>query len=455
MAKIHEVYDFSLQKSHKHITYSTEQDPTDNTAVMVSLELPGERRWQKEESLNELQALCGSYGLIVKREFINRRDKPSPSCLVGSGTIEHIKEYCIAAGIKNVIFDDDLTPAQMKNIIKMFDDKIRPMDRTELIIDIFAQRAKTKEGKLQIELARLEYILPRLTRQWAHLIHQAGVVGGGVGVRGPGEKQLEMDRRQIRHRITAIKRELKTMVRYRSVQRKRRERHNIPVLAIIGYTNAGKSTLLNALTNAGAIVEDKLFATLDPTSRKFLLPDTNQEIVLSDTVGFIRKLPHELVDAFKATLEEVRYADILIHVLDVSDDKAEDRTKVVLEVLQELKADDKPVLTVLNKIDMLDNRSFIDRFKRDSQPCVAISARSGEGFRELFTAISDLTCHHRVEASLRIPHDQHKLLSLLYQKGRIYERKDCDDAVYVYAEYDVSLNTALEPFHVDDNEISW
>ena len=245
-------------------------------------------------------------------------------------------------------------------------------------------RAQTKEGKLQVQLAQLEYMLPRLTRQWQHLVHQEGGTGGTVGVRGPGEKQLEMDRRQIRKKIHSIKKELKGVEKYRSVQRKKRKRHNVPVIALIGYTNSGKSTLLNRLTNADVLVENKLFATLDPTTRRLTLPN-NQDIILIDTVGFISKLPHQLVDAFKATLEELRQADLLIHVLDVSDENFEDRKKTVFQVLHELEVDDKKIITVNNKIDIMPNLHALNRLETYKQAlCVYFSKnrqRNGIFFR--------------------------------------------------------------------------
>ena len=321
MRKIHEIYDFTAKRDQKPKTVSASSQQEIRKVVLVALELPKQRRWQTLESLQELKLLAESAGFVVDKHIINKREEVSSSYFIGSGSLESLLEYCSDNNIHAVIFDDDLTPAQMKNITRKLGDVI-VIDRTEIIIDIFAARARTKEGKLQIELARLEYMLPRLTRQWTHLVRQEGMSGGSVGVRGPGEKQLEMDRRQIRERIHSIKRELKQVEKYRSTQRKRRQRHNIPVIALIGYTNSGKSTLLNKLTDAHVIVADQLFATLDPTTRRFMLPN-NQPVLLIDTVGFINKLPHQLVDAFKATLEEVRQADLLIHVLDVSDDKAE------------------------------------------------------------------------------------------------------------------------------------
>jgi len=333
MNRIEEIYDFNKKKSRgkKHKYHVENKKLTPQKLVLVTIELPQDRRWRILESLSELKKLAESAGFIVIKRVINKRTQISPSFLIGKGTLDKVSDYCKSNDIHTVLFDNELTPAQTKNISKKMPD-IFVKDRTSIILDIFAMRAQTKEGKLQVQLAQLEYMLPRLTRQWQHLVHQEGGTGGTVGVRGPGEKQLEMDRRQIRKKIYSIKKDLKEVEKYRSIQRKKRKRHNVPVIALIGYTNSGKSTLLNRLTNADVLVENKLFATLDPTTRRLTLPN-NQDIILIDTVGFISKLPHQLVDAFKATLEELRQADLLIHVLDVSDENFEDRKKTVFQVL--------------------------------------------------------------------------------------------------------------------------
>ncbi|MDX9702701.1 MAG: GTPase HflX [Candidatus Auribacterota bacterium] len=446
MRKIHEIYDFSSKRIQKPKTIPTSFQKETKKVVLVALELSNHRRWQTLESLQELKLLAESAGFTVDKHIINKREVPSPSYCIGSGSVDSLHEYCKANDIHSVIFDDDLTPAQMKNISAKLDDVI-VIDRTEIIIDIFAARARTKEGKLQIELARLEYMLPRLTRQWTHLVRQEGMTGGAVGVRGPGEKQLEMDRRQIRERIHSIKKELKLVETYRSTQRKRRKRHNIPVIALIGYTNSGKSTLLNKLTDSHVMVADKLFATLDPTARRFVLPN-NQPILLIDTVGFINKLPHQLVDAFKATLEEVRQADLLIHVLDVSDDKAEDRLKVVTKVLKELSAHEKKVVTVLNKIDCLISQDGLLHLERETMPCVPISAKTGQNLERLFEVLSEQTRDYRTFGRLFIPYSHHSLIGKIYENGNIRKQKNCDTGVYLEAEYDRVLDGLLESFIV-------
>ncbi len=449
-----EIYDFDKYDEDSLLNHAYKQNSSArNNAVLVALELPRSRRWRTLESLEELKALANTAGLTVKRHFINKRDKASAAYFIGSGTLDKIKDYCSAYGVKTVIFDDELTPAQIKNISRFFKDSLRAMDRTELIIDIFAMRAQSKEGKLQIELARLEYMLPRLTRQWLHLVRQEGVTGGSVGVRGPGEKQLEMDRRQIRQKIHSIKKELKSVEKYRSVQRKRRKRQNIPVIAIVGYTNAGKSTLFNRMTDSRVMVRDKLFATLDPTARRFLLPN-NQEALIIDTVGFIRKLPHELVDAFKATLEEVRQVDILIHVLDVSDEKACDRKKVVLGVLKELHAQNKTIITVLNKIDIMPNICALSRMEQDNSPAVAVSAKTGEGIDDLKKCIMDIFRTRRIRANLFIPIKNQDIISRIYQQANIFMRKDYAEGIYLEGEYDKTIERLVRQYRTTGSEWS-
>jgi len=443
MQKELEIYDFKNINPDDKLNSLTENK---NKSVLVAIELPNHRRWQTLESLEELKALAESAGLEVIKHFINKRDEMSSVFFIGKGTIESLKDYCYVNSINYILFDDDLTPAQTKNIAKEMGNSVSIIDRTGIILDIFGKRAKTKEGKLQVELAKLEYMLPRLTRQWQHLIHQEGGTGGTVGVRGPGEKQLEMDRRQIRDRINSIKKELEVVKNYRSTQRKQRQRNNIPVLSLIGYTNAGKSTLFNKITNSNVIVEDKLFATLDPTTRKFKLPN-NQDAILIDTVGFIKKLPHQLIDAFKATLEELKQSDILIHVLDVSDDKSEDRKKVVIDLLTELQVDNKTIVTTLNKIDIMTNSAAISTMEKENYPCIAVSAKTGEGIKQFFDTITKQLANYRVHAKLFFPVNQQSLISRLYESGKVITRKDKAAGVYIEAEYDKSLEGVLSSYH--------
>ncbi len=328
----------------------------------------------------ELAQLAKTAGAQVVHQSISSRNEPNAPFFIGSGKAEEIRQICHLQKANLVIFDEELSPAQSRNLQNAMGLKV--LDRTELILDIFARRARTREGQLQIEMAQLNYLLPRLAGAWTHLSRQEG----GIGTRGPGEKQLEIDRRRVREKITRLKADLEGVRQHRSTQRKRRHRADIPVVAIIGYTNAGKSTLMNAMTQAGVLAEDKLFATLDPTTRKVVLPNRG-EFFLTDTVGFIHKLPHTLVDAFKATLEEVTDADLLLHVVDASSPNLQEQTQAVHEVLKEIGADEKPMLTVLNKIDLWHNGVERPHLPREWDSAVAISAKDGLGMDKLMRAL--------------------------------------------------------------------
>jgi GTPase len=319
--------------------------------------------------------------------------------------------------VDTVIFDDELTPAQSRNLERVFNCKV--LDRTSLILDIFAQRARTREGKLQIELAQLEHLLPRLTKFWGHLSRQSG----GIGMRGgEGETQLETDRRRIEDRIARISRELEVVRRQRATQRQARHRNHWPLASIVGYTNAGKSTLLNRLTGADALAEDKLFATLDPTTRRLRLP-TNQNVLLTDTVGFIRKLPHGLVEAFKATLEEVVHADLLLHVVDASHPLAEEQIQSVDAVLEEIGAQGKPTLMVFNKMDRLNgNQGVLHSFLERNPGAVGISAATGEGLEALLAELGSQLRPVRDFIELSVPHDQSGVIARLHEVGQVIER---------------------------------
>src|SRR6476659_290597 len=326
-------------------------------ALLIGLEKEGVSKWDLRDSLEELRELASSAGAQVVNTVTQKLPRPTAPYYIGRGKAELIKESFQEQQVTSVIFDNELSPAQGRNLENLFARKV--LDRTQLILDIFAQRARSREGRLQIELAQLQYLLPRLTRMWTHLSRQSG----GIGTRGPGETQLEVDRRRVQDRIARLERELEGVRKVRSVQREGRRRHQWPVAAVVGYTNAGKSTLLNLLTGAGVLAEDRLFATLDPTTRSLRLP-TNQNVLLTDTVGFIRKLPHGLVEAFKATLEEVVQADLLLHVVDVGHPQAEEQIQAVNTVLEEIGAAGKPTLMVFNKIDQLNGNGnkFRDRF---------------------------------------------------------------------------------------------
>ena len=345
---------------------------------LVGVELKSRDRAAMRDSLAELGELASTAGGEVVGDGLQKTESLNPATFIGKGKAAEFADFCRRQDVDTVIFDDDLSPAQSRNLEKIFNCKV--LDRTSLILDIFAQRARTREGKLQIELAQLQHLLPRLTKYWGHLSRQTG----GIGMRGgEGETQLETDRRRVQDRIAKISRELETVRQQRGIQRTGRQRNNWPLASIVGYTNAGKSTLLNALTGADVLVKDILFATLDPTTRRLKLP-TNQNVLLTDTVGFIRKLPHGLVEAFKATLEEVVRADLLLHVVDISHPQAEEQIAAVNAVLAEIGAGGKPTLMVFNKIDRLNHDGTgaggaLNRLQERHQNAVTISATTGEG----------------------------------------------------------------------------
>ena len=350
-------------------------------ALLVGVELPSNnRKVPLEYSLEELQRLTETAGGKVIQKFSQQVRRVTPATLVGRGKVEEIQVALKDLKPDLVVVDEDLTPAQQRNLESAF--KIRVIDRSQLILDIFSQRARSNEGKLQVELAQLEYLLPRLTRQWTHLSR----LGGGIGTRGPGETQLEVDRRRIRERIAHLKRRLKTVERTRTLQRKERDEVPFATVALVGYTNAGKSTLMNALTRAGVLVEDKLFATLDPTIRSLRLP-TGDKVMIVDTVGFINKIPHSLIEAFKSTLEEVRSADLLLHLVDMASPLFEEQIRVVEEVLQEIGAGGVPSILVPNKIDMVSSAPIQQLKSRAVEGVCPISALTGAGLDPLLDLI--------------------------------------------------------------------
>ena len=369
------------------------------------------------DSLAELGELAQTAGGEVVGDGRQKMDSPAPATFIGRGKAEEFAAFCKRQDVDTVIFDDDLSPAQSRNLEKIFNCKI--MDRTALILEIFSQRARTREGKLQIELAQLEYLLPRLTRLWSHLSRQRGSTGS---IGGEGESQLEADRRKISERIDRITRDLELVRRQRATQRAGRQRSLWPLASIVGYTNAGKSTLLNALTGADVMAKDILFATLDPTTRRLRLP-TNQNVLLTDTVGFIRKLPHGLVEAFKATLEEVVRADLLLHVADISHPQAEEQIAAVNAVLAEIGADEKSTIMVFNKMDQLGGNGVLNRLQEKHPHAVAISAATGEGVPALLAEIGTQLRPKREFLELRIPHEQSAVIARLHKVGQVIERR--------------------------------
>ena len=414
---------------------------------IVGVQLKGEDAWCIDASLDELEELVGTAGGEVAGRGTQRLDKVNAATFIGPGKARGFAEECREAGVDTVVFDEELSPAQGRNLEKVFECKI--LDRTALILDIFSQRARTREGKLQVELAQLNHLLPRLTRFWTHLSRQKG----GIGMRGgEGESQLEVDRRKVRERIDKIQRDLELVMRHRSVQRTGRKRNQWPLGSLVGYTNAGKSTLFNAITGASTLTEDKLFATLDPMTRRLRLP-TNQNVLLSDTVGFIRKLPHDLVDAFKATLEEVIEADLLLHVVDISLPQAQEQIDAVNVVLDELDVADKPMLMVFNKIDRVTAPGLAKRFTDQYPNSIVVSARTGEGFDAFMSELGKQLRPGREMLEFSIPHSQPELIAQLHEVGQVLERDyDAPEAVFK-ALIPPSHRALFEPFIIRKDEL--
>ena len=382
-------------------------------AVLVGLKSPVlGRDSADEESLTELAALVETAGAESVGMILQSREKPDPHSFIGEGKVEEVKRMVENSDATMVIFDNDLSPSQIRVLTELCG--VQVLDRSGLILDIFAQRAKTKEGCLQVELAQYQYLLPRLVGMWTHLERQAGTSGKGpIGSKGPGETQLETDRRHIHRKIDKLKAELEEVRRVRGTQRQRRMKNEIPVVAIVGYTNAGKSTLLNAITGAGIPANDRLFDTLDTTTRLLTVSDT-LDVVISDTVGFIRKLPHQLVEAFKATLEELEYADLLLHVIDASNPEWQEQARIVDELIRELGAETIPCIRVYNKSDL----AFA--FQRDKEgDAVNVSAKTGEGLDRLLSAIDKKLDKGTKRVTLHLPYDKAGALDALYREAKV------------------------------------
>ncbi|HZP43724.1 MAG TPA: GTPase HflX [Candidatus Binatia bacterium] len=391
-------------------------------AVLVGVERP-KTLLSARESLAELAALADTAGLIVVGDSIQALRRIHPATFVGQGKVEEVKELVARLPADVAIFDDPLTPAQQRNLEKAIGKKV--IDRSALILDIFAQRARSLEGKMQVELAQLQYLLPRLTRQWTHLSR----LGGGVGTRGPGETQLEVDRRRIRERIAQLTRRLDDVERTRALHRTKRASVPFPTVALVGYTNAGKSTLMNALTKAGVLVENRLFATLDPTVRQLRLPG-GLTVLLADTVGFIHKLPHQLVEAFKSTLEEVRSADLLVHVIDASHPSWAEQSEVVERVLAEIGAAERPIVRALNKVDLLPGGQPPAGAGADGVP---IAALGGRGVSDLLRVVEERLTRGLERVRCALPSARGDLLAWLKRSGTIVEEYYRDGTVTVTA----------------------
>ena len=383
--------------------------------VLVGLSSPVLNKEENadEDTMEELSALVETAGGETVGIVLQNRPSPDPRTFIGEGKVAEVQLYCENTGATMVIFDNDLSPSQMRVLTELLG--VQVLDRCGLILDIFAQRAKTKEGRLQVELAQYQYLLPRLTGMWTHLERQAGTSGKGpIGSKGPGETQLETDRRHIRRKIDKLREDLEEVRRVRSTQRQRRRKNEIPVVAIVGYTNAGKSTLLNHLTGADIPANDRLFDTLDTTSRLLTVSDT-LDVVISDTVGFIRKLPHQLVEAFKATLEELEYADLLLHVIDVSNPEWQQQAQVVENLILELGAGELPRIDVFNKCDCLPAGEIMPH----GRDICAISARTGEGVDKLLEMIGERLDAGSRRVTLHIPYDKGGLLDQLYREAKV------------------------------------
>lgn len=406
-------------------------------ALLVTVDFGSTREgWSAQERSDELKQLTISAGAKIIKEKIVRRHDIEPASYIGSGKAKELAEICISERINMAVFNNDLTGTQQKNLEDLMRTKV--IDRTQLILDIFAKRAHSNEGKLQVELAQLMYLMPRLTGKGIYLSR----LGGGIGTRGPGEQKLEVDRRRIRARVFHLKEALEDLSRRRAMMRKNRERFSLLTIGIIGYTNVGKSTLLNSLTDSRVFVEDKLFATLDPTVRKFTMPN-KQKVLFVDTVGFLDHLPHHLIEAFKATLEEVVEADLLLHIVDMAHPKLTEQSNAVYKVLEELRVKDKPVITVLNKADIVCERNEQERIIQNFNSPVVISALKKEGFEGLINRILGYVNNFTEAIKLKLPSSESKILNMIYENGFVVKKEYRDDHVYVEAEVPARIKKML------------
>lgn len=417
-------------------------------AMLVGAYEAAQDKEKSLEYLEELGSLAETYGFEVVEKITCPLRKVDAGTYLGSGKIQELIDISKNVGCDVIIFDEDITPNQQRNLEKLFNKPV--IDRTELILEVFASRAATKEARLQIELAKTQYQLPRLKRLWTHLSRQSGTAGGGAAggggyLKGEGETQIEIDRRILKKRVAALQEQLKTIREHRQTQRQGRVRSGIPLFGIVGYTNAGKSTLLNTLTHAGVLAENKLFATLDTTTRRFRLPN-QQEILLIDTVGFIRKLPHTLVESFKSTLEEAVYTDILLHVVDVSHPLAEEHAEATYEVLKELGAEKKPIITILNKADACQQRATIMKLKLKYPKTVVISALHEQGLDQLAELMMKEVKNLRAVYLLKVPQARYELVSELMTKGHVLESSYEENDIVMRVEVPKELEHKVQPY---------
>ena len=438
----------SMKPARTHAT-----KPPKEKAFLVGIELRSEPGLiPLEDSIGELARLADTAGLEIVGETTQKLDTPNPATYIGSGKVEEIMMLAEETLADVIIFDNELSPRHQRELEERFGTNVRVIDRTALILDIFAQHAHTSDGILQVALAQYEYRLPRLTRAWTHLARQAGGGGGrtgavgGVGLRGPGETQLEVDRREIHKRITAVKKELEKVRAHRLRYRNQRKRSRIPLISLVGYTNAGKSTLLNRLTKSDVYVADKLFATLDPTTRRIALPG-GHDALLTDTVGFIQKLPTQLIAAFQATLEEISEADLLLHVVDITHPNALEQTRSVEQTLAELNASHIPSVIVLNKIDNLPENNVLQEISDDFPKAVAVSALKGTGMAELLKMIEVELFENFVDASVQIPFTEGQLISLFHEQGHVKRVEHNRKGVFIQGQLPGRLLAQFTPFN--------
>lgn len=439
-----------MEASISNKVYDT--SPPRERAFLVGAELKhGRPLLSAEDSLDELARLADTAGIDVVGQTSQRFNRPDSATYIGSGKVDEVKMLVEELDVEVVVFDDELSPRHQRELEKIFGEEIKILDRTALILDIFALHAHTREGKLQVELAQLEYRIPRLTRMWTHLARQtggrAGGQGGGVGLRGPGETQLEVDRREIGRRISTIKAQLETVRAHRERHRAKRQQTELQVVAIVGYTNAGKSTLLNCLSDANVLAADMLFATLDPTTRKVEMPG-GRELLFTDTVGFIQKLPTHIVAAFRATLEEIGEADMLLHVVDATHPHAAAQIESVEDTLAELEVDHLPTVIALNKMDMLPAGTDPLPDPAVDKPAVWISARTGAGISDLLVAVEAALTQYLHPLTVLLPYKRGDLRSMFYERGQVDSEESTPEGLVLYGRLPQRLLPYFESFAV-------